>query len=285
MPPEALLEMRPDRPDDPIMGLYMAQPYEPGKIPVLLVHGLWSSPMTWMEMFNDLRAQPEIRKHFQFWFYLYPTGQPFWISAAQLLRDLAEARQTLDPFRQEPSLDQIVLIGHSMGGLVSRLQTINSRNDFWSLASAEPFDRIQAEPDVQHIPWVALDGALAVICTGITDVSGIDVARFHWHPVGNPAAGDSVDMINLTGDVWAADILREDHVSPNTEIKVVQDRSENTPTPGGGGGSSGDDNDEDRQKMYTYILIGALIIGGLGGAYWVYSRRQNETQNYLTHYY
>ncbi|NQU22665.1 MAG: alpha/beta fold hydrolase, partial [Candidatus Nealsonbacteria bacterium] len=147
--PESLLQLRPDRPD-PIMGLYMVQPYEPGKIPVLLVHGLWSSPMTWMEMFNDLRSQPEIRKHFQFWFYLYPTGQPFWNSAAQLRRDLAEARHTLDPYRQEPSLDQMVLIGHSMGGLVSRLQTINSRNDFWNLASAEPFDRIRAELDVRQ---------------------------------------------------------------------------------------------------------------------------------------
>ena len=79
------------------MGLYMVQPYEPGKIPVLMVHGLWSSPMTWMEMFNDLRSQPEIRDHYQFWFYLYPTGQPFWLSAAQLRRDLAEVREALDP--------------------------------------------------------------------------------------------------------------------------------------------------------------------------------------------
>ncbi len=69
-----------------VRGLYMVQPYEPGKIPVLMVHGLWSSPMTWMEMFNDLRSVREIRDHYQFWFYLYPTGQPFWISAAQLRR-------------------------------------------------------------------------------------------------------------------------------------------------------------------------------------------------------
>ena len=109
------------------MGLYMVQPYEPGKIPVLMVHGLWSSPMTWMEMFNDLRSQPEIRDHYQFWFYLYPTGQPFWLSAAQLRRDLAEVREMLDPQHQEPALDQMVLVGHSMGGLVSRLQTVAKR--------------------------------------------------------------------------------------------------------------------------------------------------------------
>ena len=134
----------------PAKGLYMVQPYEPGKIPVLMVHGLWSSPMTWMEMFNDLRSQPEIRDRYQFWFYLYPTGQPFWLSAAQLRRDLAHVRETLDPSHQEPSLDQMVLIGHSMGGLVSHLQTIQSGDDYWRLVSNEPFSQIKAEPKVKQ---------------------------------------------------------------------------------------------------------------------------------------
>jgi hypothetical protein len=57
-----------------VKGLYMVEPYDPAKIPVLMVHGLWSSPTTWMEMFNDLRAYPELRSRFQFWFYLYPTS-------------------------------------------------------------------------------------------------------------------------------------------------------------------------------------------------------------------
>ncbi len=147
--PDELLKMRPDRPD-PIMGLYMLEPYEPGKIPVVMVHGLWSSPMTWMEMFNDLRSSPQIRDHYQIWFYLYPTGQPFWISAAQFRADLAEARRTLDPYRQEPALDQTVLVGHSMGGLVSRLQTLHSRDDFWELVAKVPIESIEAEEEVRQ---------------------------------------------------------------------------------------------------------------------------------------
>jgi len=147
--PDDLLALRPGRPD-PIMGLYMVQPYEPGKIPVVLVHGLWSSPMTWMEMFNDLRSSPEIRKSYQFWFYLYPTGQPFWLSAAQMRRDLAQVRQVVDPNQQEPALDQMVLIGHSMGGLVSRLQTVNSREEFWNLVSSQTFPQIKADAEVRQ---------------------------------------------------------------------------------------------------------------------------------------
>jgi pimeloyl-ACP methyl ester carboxylesterase len=147
--PEMLMTMQPGW-HKPIMGLYMVQPYEEGKIPVLMVHGLWSSPMTWMEMFNDLRSCPEIRDNYQFWFYLYPTGQPFWLSAAQLRRDLAEVRHLVDPKQQEPALDQMVLIGHSMGGLVSRMQTIDSRDEFWKLVSKEPIEEIKADPDIQE---------------------------------------------------------------------------------------------------------------------------------------
>ena len=145
--PDALLQMRPGR-QDPIMGLYMVQPYEPDKIPVVMVHGLWSSPMTWLEMFNDLRSIPEIRDHYQFWFYLYPTGQPFWISARQMRQDLATVRRVVDPQHRQPALDQMVLVGHSMGGLIAKLQTIDSRGDFWNLVSREPFEQVKAEPEV-----------------------------------------------------------------------------------------------------------------------------------------
>lgn len=131
----------------PLRGLYMLEPYDPNKIPVLLVHGLWSSPITWMEMFNDLRSFPEVRDQYQFWFYLYPTGQPFWVSGAQLREDLAAAFGTLDPRRRSPALNQMVLVGHSMGGLVSRLQTIDSRDDFWRILSDRPFEELRAEPE------------------------------------------------------------------------------------------------------------------------------------------
>ncbi len=76
-------------------GLYMLEPYDPKRIPVLMVHGLWSSPLTWMDMFNDLRSFPEIRERYQFWFYLYPSGQPFWLSATQLRGDLSKMRRRL----------------------------------------------------------------------------------------------------------------------------------------------------------------------------------------------
>jgi pimeloyl-ACP methyl ester carboxylesterase len=133
-----------------ISGLYMLEPFRPDKIPVVMVHGLWSSPVTWMEMFNDLRSDPSIRENYQFWFYLYPSGQPFWLSAAEMREDLAKMRSVLDPQRRAPALDQTILVGHSMGGLVSRLQTVDSGNAFWRTLSDKPFTELQADPEIRN---------------------------------------------------------------------------------------------------------------------------------------
>jgi pimeloyl-ACP methyl ester carboxylesterase len=119
-------------------GLYMLEPYDPEKIPVVLVHGLGSSPITWTEMFNDLRANPQIQKNYQFWFYMYPSGQPFWTSAREMRADVSRARHRLDPAHEAAALDKMVFVGHSMGGLVARMQTIHSDDLFWKLVSDKP---------------------------------------------------------------------------------------------------------------------------------------------------
>ena len=56
--------------------LYMSRPYEPGKIPVIFVHGLVSSPRAWVKTINELENTPLIDSRYQFWVFLYPTGLP-----------------------------------------------------------------------------------------------------------------------------------------------------------------------------------------------------------------
>jgi pimeloyl-ACP methyl ester carboxylesterase len=131
-------------------GIYMFEPYEAGKIPVIMVHGFWSSPLTWSPLFNDLRADPELRSRFQFWFYLYPTADPYPVTAADLRQTLAQLRAELDPHHQDPALDQMVFAGHSMGGLVSKLLTISSGDDFWRLVSTEPLKGLKITSETRR---------------------------------------------------------------------------------------------------------------------------------------
>ena len=127
-------------------GFYMLEPYDPEKIPVVMVHGLWSNPVTWLRMFNDLRANQWIRDKYQFWFYMYPTGQPFWFSAQQMREDMATLRRDVDPQNTSPNMKEMILVGHSMGGLISRMQTVDSGNDFWEIISDADIEEVQGDP-------------------------------------------------------------------------------------------------------------------------------------------
>lgn len=140
--------LRPDKARQ-LAGLYMLQPYQPDKIPVLMVHGLWSSPMTWMETFNDLRSDPQLRDRYQFWFYLYPTGVPFWETSADLRERLAQVQDVFGEEQSEPVLDNMVLVGHSMGGLISRMMVVNSGDRFWNQIASKPLDQIEATPEMK----------------------------------------------------------------------------------------------------------------------------------------
>jgi pimeloyl-ACP methyl ester carboxylesterase len=123
-------------------GLYQFQPFDPDKTPVVFVHGLMSRPETWRVMVNELLADRKIRKNFQFWFFLYPTGLPVWKSAAELRAELDRFNRELAPRvstrAQRARLRDKVLVGHSMGGLVSSLQVREGGESLWARFSGVP---------------------------------------------------------------------------------------------------------------------------------------------------
>jgi pimeloyl-ACP methyl ester carboxylesterase len=126
-------------------GLFALAPYEPGKIPVVFVHGLLSSPRTWVDLANDLRVVPGFNDCFQVWAFRYNTGQPFLAAAARLRQDLDEIVRTVDPEGKDPALRHMVLLGHSMGGLVSKLQVVDSQDELWRAVANRPLEQINAD--------------------------------------------------------------------------------------------------------------------------------------------
>ena len=106
-------------------GLYFLQPYDPDRIPIVFVHGLMSTPFTWVQTINGLQADPEIRKHYQFWVFGYPTGNPILYSALRLREELTKVDKLY------PNHRPYVLIGHSMGGLLSHMQVATVTRAAW----------------------------------------------------------------------------------------------------------------------------------------------------------
>jgi pimeloyl-ACP methyl ester carboxylesterase len=128
-------------------GLSLPHPYVRGKVPVLLVHGLWASPWSWHRMIEGLLADPAIQGNFQFWTYGYSTGDPIPYSAYLFRRDLDEARLRLDPGRSDAALDRMVLVGHSMGGLLAKMIAVESGDRLWQVVSDRPFGEMIGEED------------------------------------------------------------------------------------------------------------------------------------------
>lgn len=126
--------------------LRMLEPYQAGKIPLVLVHGLLSDKFTWIPLVNDLRNAPWVNHHYQIWTFQYPTGQPFLQSGADLREALRDVSAIFDPRRADPAQRQIVLIGHSMGGLVSKLQVTHSGSLLWDQVASRPLSEIRAQP-------------------------------------------------------------------------------------------------------------------------------------------
>ena len=113
------------------IGLYFLQPYDPDRIPLVFVHGLFSTPFTWVQTINGLQADPEIRKHYQFWVFAYPTGYPILYSALRLREELSGAD------RAYPNHKPYVVVGHSMGGMLTHDQVVTLTPAMWEKSMGE----------------------------------------------------------------------------------------------------------------------------------------------------
>jgi pimeloyl-ACP methyl ester carboxylesterase len=128
-------------------GLSLLRPYARGKIPVVFVHGLWASPWSWHRMIEAVEGDPAINDRFQFWTFGYSTGDPFPYSAHLLRRDLDEVRHKLDPGRTDAAFDRMVFVGHSMGGLVSKMMVVGAGDRLWRVVADRPFSELVGEKD------------------------------------------------------------------------------------------------------------------------------------------
>ncbi len=112
--------------------LYRLEIYDPNRIPVVFVHGLMSDPHIWYNTINAIYSDPELRAHYQPWYFLYPSGMAVPSTSWQLRQSLEQARARLDPEGDDPGMNRMVMVGHSMGGLLSRMQTIDSGDGIWN---------------------------------------------------------------------------------------------------------------------------------------------------------
>jgi len=127
-------------------GIYQSHPYKPGQIPVLWVHGTMSSPVWWAEMWNTLMGDQTLRESTQNWFYLYDSGKPIMLSALHLRQSIENLVKRLDPEGKDPALRQMVVIGHSQGGLLAKGTAIDTGDTLIRAITGQTLAELKLSP-------------------------------------------------------------------------------------------------------------------------------------------
>ena len=126
------------------------QQFDPAKTPVIFVHGLQETGASWAPMIDSLRNDAVIRERYQFWFFSYPSGYPYPYAAALFRHDLDGIGRAF------PNRKRIVLIGHSMGGLICRLMITDTGDKIWRDYFATPPAKTPLAPDTRKLLEEAL---------------------------------------------------------------------------------------------------------------------------------
>ena len=208
-------------------GLYMLEPYDPERIPLIFVHGLISTPRMWRNVINELETDPTLRSRYQCLVFGYPTGNPPLYSALRLREDLAKF------YQMHPDAPDCVLVGHSMGGILSRTQVTTVDREHWNaigedkaarfFARVKPGDLVNratvfnANPRVDRAIFICTPHRGSEMAVGTLGELAIRLISLPADLAGNVASslGDSVAVI--TGD-------------PNRMPNSVAGLSPNNPT-------------------------------------------------------
>lgn len=109
----------------------LMQPYDPNRQTVILLHGLASSPEAWINAANEILGDETLRNHYQVWIVYYPTNAPLPMNNHDIREALLTTLKYFDPSGQAKASQNITLIGHSMGGVLSRLMISSSDKLIW----------------------------------------------------------------------------------------------------------------------------------------------------------
>lgn len=126
-------------------GVYVLGDYDPRKRPLVMLHGLGSNPLIWARLTNAVWGDPELRARYQVWHVVYQTNAPLLVTRLRVKAYLDQAWQWLDPEGDDPARQGLVLIGHSMGGVVSRLLCVDSGDTLWNAAFTVPPEQLPGE--------------------------------------------------------------------------------------------------------------------------------------------
>ena len=185
--------------------IYLMQPYDPNRRIILMLHGLASSPEAWINVANEVLGDETLRRNYQVWQVYYPTNAPLAWNNYAIRQALQQTLQHFDPKGTARASHDITLVGHSMGGVLSRLLVSNSGGQVLDTqaelgeaadeAAAERNEQLGLLLDLESVPQVGSAIFIAAPHRG-TDMANNRVARWVSNLVTLPFS-----MVEQFGDI------------------------------------------------------------------------------------
>jgi pimeloyl-ACP methyl ester carboxylesterase len=132
-------------------GIETRRPYQRGKVPVLFIHGLWGNTHNWDQMIEELESDPTLQTRYQFWTFRYASGDSILLSAHLLRQSLRRTRRAFDPEGTDGAFDQMVVVGHSLGGILARMTVQESGSRLWQTVCASPIDQLDVPAEERQL--------------------------------------------------------------------------------------------------------------------------------------
>jgi len=180
--------------------LVMREPYHPDRQPVILIHGLMDSPLSWVPEINAFNANPKLRKKYQIWYFQYPSSPPFPLSA-EILRENLDA-----VYKQYPNTPKAILVGHSMGGLLCHLLMCDSGTQYCKDILGKTVDELNLPPSAKLIRGALQFKASPYIAKVIFEATphrGANMAANPLGRLGSMLVRLPVTMVSMSSDLIA----------------------------------------------------------------------------------
>lgn len=132
--------------------IYLMQPYDPNRRTIIMLHGLASSPEAWINVANEVLGDETLRRSYQVWQVYYPTNAPLPLNNLAIREAVEQTIAHFDPTGKARASNGITLIGHSMGGVLSRLMVSSSEDKLWeALLASYPMQGAQQQRIEQRL--------------------------------------------------------------------------------------------------------------------------------------
>ncbi|MEA9555769.1 alpha/beta hydrolase [Xanthomonas nasturtii] len=218
--------------------LYLMQPYDPNRRVLLMLHGLASSPEAWVNVANEVMGDETLRQHYQIWQVYYPTNAPIAVNRAEIQALVERSLRHFDPSGTAIASHDMVLVGHSMGGVIGRLLVSASGEQLWNSLlqdyrlEGERGARVRAKlsPLLHFSPMPQIDRAIFIAAPHRgTPLAEGGLGRFVGRLVRLPIAvldhfGDVLqDLANSEREGHGGEYQRKGRLLPPTSIDNLRD--------------------------------------------------------------